>query len=809
MLNDPIYAGRALRKSPGFTVVALLTLAIGIGLNAVLFSIVNTVLLRPLPFAAADGLVSLTASDPPRGIVGLNLSYTRLTLLHDSSTSFDALGAYVPSTASVATGAGPEQVPSAIATRSLLETLGVGMAAGRGFLAAEDAPGGADVAILSYAFWQSHYGGRAAIVGQPLSMNGRSVVVVGVLPASFRFPFLQPEPQIWVPRVFENPLFTRDRVQSGASFLSVIGRLRPGETLAHAQAELDTLGRRYAAAFPGNADAGRYQVQAAPLHDALVAPVRLPLEVLMAGAGFVLLTGCVNLASLLLARASSRQKGIAVRYALGASRARLLRQLFAESLLLTAAGAAMALLLAAGTPGLLSLLPAGTLPRLNEVTLDGRVFWFSAAISVMTAILVSVAPARATSAAKVQRALVETGRGATSRRAARVRALLVVVETAVALVLVCSAGLLLESLAKLTSVNPGFDARNAVTFSLTLPRARYPGPPQQTEFFRQAVDALQAVPQVESAAATNFLPIVGGTRFIYVCPEGATCQGIGKDPLAAVRHVTPGYFATMRIPVVRGRAFDPHDDARSQHVCIINEKAAADFFPGQEAVGKRILDSRNNITAVVVGVARNVRALGLGGQLLDEFYAPAAQAAIPVPTMSVVLRSTAPVQPLVEAARRVVGQLDPDVPLATVQTMAGAVSDSVAEPWLTSRLTGAFAVVALGLAAVGVFGLMSYTVAERRREMAIRIAVGATPSDIRRLMAVSGGRVLAAGIVVGIPGVLASTRALRAILFNVSPLDPAILGGVTAMLVVVLAAACYLPTRRALGADAVASLRGE
>jgi putative ABC transport system permease protein len=808
--QDARYGMRMIRRNPGFTAVAILTLALGIGANAAMFSIIDAVLLRPLPYPKAGQLLGVAMDDPSRGIQALNISVTRLTFIQEHSRTLENFAGYFLSNSNLSTNGDPEQVPSASTTRNFFETLGVPPAMGRVFSKEEDQPGGANVAIISDAFWHSHFGGRENIVGTSISIDGRSVQIVGVLPASFQFPFVQPEPQIWFPRVFEMPSFPPDRVRSGAAYLTVYARMRDGENLQRAQLELNSLGDSYAKTFPSFADVAGLTTHAVPLKEALVGPLRTSLLVLLAGVGFVLLIGCTNLASLLLARATARKKEMAVRRALGASRGRLVRQLVTESLLLSAIGGGIGLLLAASAPYLLRLLPPGTLPRFGEVTTDVRVVLFSLALCVLTGLLVGLVPALQISGDKLQDALKEATRGSTGgARAGRSRAMLVVGQMAVAVVLVSSAGLLIRSFGKLMQVNPGFDPHNVTSFSFSLPLTKYPQRMQQADFYKRLVEAAQHMPNVESAAANTFPPVSGGVRLAYICPEGTPCKGGGKDPIAAVRHITPDYFQTMRINLIRGRVFNQFDNANSAVVGIINETLANQHFAGQNPVGKFLIQARGNIKTEIIGVVSDVKYNGLNAPVTAEFYMPQEQAPIPVPASSLLVRSNGPNQTLVTWVRAAVAKLDPDLPISTIITMDNAVSASVAQPRLTARLTAAFAFLALLLAAIGIYGVMAYSVLQRKHEMAIRVALGASRASILKLITRQGFVLIASGVVIGIAASLGLTRFFATILFQVSARDPWTLSGVSILLIMVGVLACLIPARRAMSVDPITALRDE
>jgi putative ABC transport system permease protein len=809
-LQDVRYGVRVFRRNPGFTVVAILTLALGIGANAAMFSIIDAVLLRPLPYSDADRLVSITTEDPSRNITALNVSYTRLQLIQQESHTLESIAGFFAEDSSLVTSGDPEKVPSAIVTGNFFDVFGVTPSLGRGFLREEDQPGGSNVAIISDAFWHSHFGGQIDAIKRSVAIDGRSVVVIGVLPADFKFPFVQPEPQIWFPRVFENPLFTPDRVNSGAAYLTVYGRLRAGETISHAQTELDSLGAAYTKAFPGFGDAQRFTARAAALKESLVGPLRTSLLVLLAGVGFVLLIGCTNLASLLLARATARRKEMAVRRAVGASRGRLVGQLLTESLLLSFLGGGIGVALAACAPLLLRLLPPGTLPRVGEVGINTRVVLFSAVLCALTGVVVGIVPALQVSGDRLHDALKEAARGSTGgAHAGRSRAALVVAQVAVALVLVSSAVLLIESWGKLMHVSPGFDPHDVMSFSFALPQTKYPQRAQQAEFYRRLVESVQAIPGVESAAANTFLPISGNVRFAYFCPQGSPCQGGGKDPVAAVRHITPDYFKTMRIPVVRGRSFNQFDNANSAIVAVINETLANQFFPGQDPIGKFVIQFRGNVQTLVVGVVGDVKYAGLNAPDTAELYMPQQQSPIPVAASSLVVRTDGSRQSLIASVRGIVSQMDSSLPMSNIISMDEAISASVAQPRLTADLTAAFAFLALLLAAIGIYGVMAYAVLQRKHEMAIRIALGASPGSILKLVTKQGVALVVCGVTIGILASLALTRLFAGILFHISAHDPLTLAGVAAMLIAVGLLACYIPARRAMSVDPITALREE
>jgi len=808
LLQDIRFGARMLRKNVGFTAVAVLTLALAIGANTAIFSVINAVLLRPLPYQDADQLVAITTSNVQKGIKGLAVSFTKVTRVKQQTMTLQGIAASLAVNASFSNRGTPEQLPAVLSTANLFEVFGVVPSLGRTFRPEEDSEGGADVAIISDGFWHSHFGGAPDIIGHTLSLDGKSVTVVGVLPASFRFPFQQPEPDIWYPRAFDNPALDPVRVRSGASYLAVYARLRPGETLARCQAELEAINANYRQDFPGYVDAANYSLDAASLKESLVGPMRASLFVLLAAVGFVLLIGCANIASMLLARSTTRQREIAIRQALGASRGRLMRQLLTESVLLSALGGVLGVGLAGGCLTLLRLLPPGTIPRANEITLDAKVLIFSIFLCVLTGIAFGLAPSMLASRGDLHVTLKEGGRsGNEGRKDRSSRAVLVVVEVAVAVVLVTSAGLLMKSFGKLMHVNPGFDSSQVMTFTMTLPQGRYPKPPQQAEFYRRLVESVQSLPGVQSAGVSSFMPLTGALRYVFFCPEGIVCQGIGKDPIIAIRQITPDYLKTMRIPLLRGRVFNDRDIAGVNPVVIINETVAKTYFVNQDPIGKHLANSRDMIQMEVVGVVGDVKFTALNNPYIPEMYLPQAQN--PFATMSLVVRSSSSPQPLVAAVRQKVGDLDPDLPFTQVSSMADVVSSSVAQPRLTTQFTGFFAALALLLTAVGIYGVLAYSVTQRTRELGIRMALGASRGEILKMVVGQGMRLVVSGLAIGLVVSLIATRLLATLLFGTSARDPLTFAAVILLLVAVALLAAYIPARRASMVDPIIALRYE
>ena len=795
LLQDVKLALRLLGKNPGFAAVAMLTLALGIGANTTIFSVVHSVLLKPLPYPTADRLVSISAA-----------SFPKFTQISEQTQTLENVAAYYSFPVSLATSREPEAIRGLHVSPDFFRVLGVNVARGRSFLPEEQQPGGPDVAILSDGFWHSHFAGDRDILGQTLKLDGNSVTVVGVLGANFDFPFVFPEPDVWLPRVFEHPLLNRGQVHMGAGYLDVIGRLAPGLTMAQAQAELNTINERYRRQFGTFADANKDSLAVTSLEESLVAGLRGSLLVLLAAVGFVLLIACANVANLLLARATAREKEMALRKALGASPVRLVRQLLSESLLLSILGGALGTGIAAALMPLLRSISPGTLPRVREVRMDPAVLVFSLLLCALTAILFGLAPAVEAARRQVHESLKEGVRGS-SIGGGRLRAFLVIAEMATALVLIAGAGLLVESFQHLMRVNLGFSPQGVMTFPLTLPASRYAQPELQTEFYRQLLERVRAVPEVRSAGLVSFLPLSGGYRLSYFCFEGQVCLGLGKGPLVAFWQVAPGYFDTMRTPLLRGRFFSEHDIAGGAPVVIVNETAARHYWPNENAIGKHVAGSRDLAGREVVGVVADVKFSTLNAKSADQLYVPLAQ--MPYATMTLVVRSDASPEPLVNAIRGKIAEIDPTLAVSGILSMDRVVRTSAAQPRMTAQFVAAFASCALLLAAIGMYGVMAYSVSARKQEMGIRMSLGANPRDILQLVVRQGMRLALAGLILGLLASLALTRLLGSLLFGVRAVDPLVFGGAALVLLTSALLACYLPARRATEVDPIVVLRFE
>jgi putative ABC transport system permease protein len=804
--QDLKFALRMLRKNPAFAVVAVLTLGLGIGANTAIFSVIDAVLLEPLDYPDGARLVQLSGSFERR--TGMAVSLTKFDQIRTQSQTLESTAAYYPLTVSLVTGREPEALPGTRVSLDFFCVLGVTPGRGRSFLPEEEQAGGREVAIVSDGFWHSHFGGDESLLGRVLTVDGKDLTVIGILPKSFRFPLQVPEPEIWMPRVDEVATLRPEQIRSGASYLGVIARLRPGATLPAVRAELKTVDAGYRAQFGSYVDATKFNLAADSLADSLVGASRPSLLVLLIAVGFILLIACANVANLLLARATAREREIAVRKALGASRMRLVRQLLSESVLLSFAGGFVGLALCAALMPTFRAISPGTVPRLEETSLDAVVLLFSLGLCMVTGIIFGLVPSLQAARQDLQSSLKEGGRGVSGGGGrGRLRAGLVVAEVAVALVLMTGAGLLIESFAHLMRVDPGFTAKNVMTFPLSLPPNRYTQPQQQAEFYRLLLAKVSSIPQVHAAGVTNYLPLSGAARFVFFCPEGTACQGIGKDPTIALRQVTPSYFEAMRTPLLRGRVFTESDIAGGEPVAIINQTTASRYWPGQDPIGKRLANSRDMIQRDIVGVVADVKFNTLNTASSEELYFPMAQ--FPWPSGTLMVRSDADPEPLIAAVRQKIAELDPYLPVSGILSMDDVVARSVAQPRMVMQFVGIFAGIALLLAAVGIYGVMAYSVNQRKQEMGIRMALGAKPSDILRLIVGQGMRLTLVGVGCGVAVSLLLTRLLSSLLFGVQGIDSVVFSAAAVVLVGPALLACYLPARRATQVDPVVILRFE
>jgi predicted permease len=807
LLQDARYALRALRRNPAFTAVAVLTLAVAIGANTAIFSVLNAVLLTPLPFPEPDRLVMVWEwshrSGNRRNVVA---PYNYLDWRRDSR-SFAELAAYADVRANLTGLDQPEEVAVGYVTANLFPLLGLQPLRGRAFTADEDRPGAPRVAVLSFELWQRRFGGSPAVVGQTIALNGTPFEVVGVMPRAF---------SLGLPRSFQRPgqmteLWTPLRLDPAADYrgrtgryLVTFGRLNPGVSAGQAEADVQTIAARLAGAH-ARTNTG-WSATVVPLTEQIVGGARRSILVLAGVVAFVLLIACANVANLQLVRAAARRRELAVRSALGAARGRLVRQLLTESVVLALAGGAAGLLLAFWAGEALARLGATSVPRLAEVALDGRTLAFTSGLAVLTGLLFGLVPAVQVARGELQEGLKEGARG--SAGGSRTRTALVASQVAIAMVLLVGAGLLLRSFARLQAVDPGFNPDGVMTARLNLPGRAYDTPEKQVAFFQQLLERVRALPGVQSASAISFLPFAGlGSRTSFRI-EGRPVPAAGQFPSTDVRAAMPDYWRTLGIPLVAGEALDARDIAGAPRRVVINEAFARAHFPGENPVGKFvIMPWGEDLRGEIVGVAADTRQFGYDVEPYPMIYWAMPQ--FPLSFMSLAVRTAGEPDAVVPSLRAAVRSLDADLPLADVRPLGDFLGESVAQRRFTMALTATFAAVALLLAAVGLYGVLAYGVAQRTREIGVRVALGAARRAVIGLVIREGMMVVVAGIASGALLAVALTRVMTTLLYGVGPLDPVTYVAVAAVLGAVALLASWLPARRAARVDPMAALRNE
>jgi predicted permease len=799
--QDVYYALRRLRQAPAFTLVAVATLGLGIGATSAIFSVVHAVLLRPLPFPEPDRLVQVAQTWEGSPVVHSPQNFLDVEA---QATSFSGLAA-IDSSGVTLTGRGEAtRLEGAEVSASFFDVLRVRPIHGRGFAAGENEPGRSKVAVLGHSLWRDRFGADPGVVGRAVPLNREPHLVVGIAPPGFRYP---EGAEIWTPMEHDERFRSNSR---GAWYLTVVGRLRDGTTVEGARQEVGTIAERLARAYPAdNEGVGGTVI---PLLEAMVGESRRALLVLLGAVGLVLLVACVNVANLLLARVAVRETELAVRAALGAGRRRLVRQLLTESLLLAVLGGAAGLLLSVAiVDALLALQPQGV-PRLEEVSVNRAVVGFAAALSLLTTALFGAFPALQTSRRATAQALRQGSRGILTGGRGHLRGGLVVGQIALAMVLVAGSALLLRSFALLLRVDPGFRTDSALGFRVSLPDSAYAEDAQRLSFHDELQTKLAALPGVRSVGAVAGLPLTGRRFNISFTVDGRPEVPPAQQPTMEVRIATPGYFRTIGIPVLRGRAFAESDGPDAPQVVVLSESAVRRFFPGEEPIGRTIRlglgrGRGRKAGGEVVGVVGDVKELGLAAASPPEIYLPYAQ--FPIQSMDVVLRTGVPPRSLAGAIERVVHGLDPELPVSRVATLDEVLARSVSEPRFYALLIGSFAGTALFLAALGLFGVMSYAVAQRTREIAVRVALGATGEELVRMVLREAFLLGATGVALGLGGALLLSRAIAGLLFALSPRDPATLAGVALLLLATALVAGYLPARRATRVDPAIALRSE
>jgi predicted permease len=797
------YAVRQLLKSPGFTAVAVVGLALGIGANVALFSVVNSVFLRPLPYNQPDRLVRLSSTHEAQQLRRVGFSYPRFQEVDARQQVFSDL-ALSGFNAFTWTGRGdPEQLIGLQASAALLPTLGLQPALGRNFSADEDRPGGEPVVLVGHELWQQRFNGDPGILGQAITLDGRPYTIIGVLPAAATaFPLNQV--QIWVPRPSELPFLVPAQLNNGGYFFQTIARLRPGVSVQQAREAMNVVAAGYRAAHPANVDA-QSDIEVIPLLDDAVGDERQSYLLLFGAVGCVLLIACANIANLLLARFAGRRREIAARFALGAERRDVVRQLVTESLLVAGLGGVLGVVLAQWTVRSLVAFGADLIPRALEIAIDPLALAFALVVTLLTGLAIGVLPALQAARVNVQEALKDASRGSTGG-GRRLRAGLLVAEVSLSLVLLIAAGLLVTSFARLQAVQPGFQPEGVFTAQLALPPQRYSGDALVT-FYERLFERLAALPTGSTAALTDRVPLTGGQTPAPVAVVGRPLPPMSERAQANRHLVSPRYFETLGIPLRVGRDFDERDNARMPHVAIINETFAQRHFPGEDPLGRTLVTGMGQRQAQIVGVAADVRSTGLNTPPEADYFLPALQR--PETFTNILVRSTlapAAMAPLVRDALRAV---DPDLPLLQPDALSARIADTVANRKLALMLLASLAGLALVLACLGVYSVMAHLVAFRTSEIGIRMALGASPGAVMRLVLGHGRKLTLLGIGLGIAASLAVSRLMRQTLFEVDAADPAIYVGLSVLLLLVAESASWFPARRATRIDPVIALRGE
>jgi putative ABC transport system permease protein len=802
MIPSVRYGLRLMRRSPGFTLAAVLTLGLGIGANTAMFSVVYAVLLRPLPVEHPERLVFLSGSNPLRPGAGIPFSVAAYESLRDGNSSLASVAAFAGEGLTL-TGAGdPLRLQAQRVSANFFRVLAVQPAAGRAFEDAEGRDGAAPVALVSDGLWQRRFGGDPRLLGQSITLAGRPHTLIGIVPRGFAVPF--DDVDVWVTQISQFGNLTQEQIRHGGGFLMAIGRMKPGISVEQADADAGVVNRRYRAEHPGSPDAepgGR--IYAAPLQDSLISEVRSTILILAGAVGLVLLVACANVAGLTMARAAGRTKEMAVRAALGAGRRRIVEQLLVESVLLAVAGAATGALLAMWGVSLAQAnLP---LPGWGPVRVDLAVLGFCAGIAILTGVLFGLLPALAASRPNLTTVLRDAGRGVTGGRRQWTRRALVAGQMALSVVLLIGAALLVESVRQLERVQPGFDPHGAMTMRISMPPARYPDDARRTQFVRETLERIEALPGVRSATASLSIPMSVGVMAPFLA-EGQPPAPIAERPYGEWKAITPGYFQTMGVPLLRGRAFTWADDAGAPRRVIVSQALARKYFGSADPIGKHVTYSRRQVEAEIVGVAGDVKSRSLDSDGGIVYYTPYPQFAWP--NLAITFRAAAgDPRPLAKSAQAQVFAMDRDMPVTGIETLDEYVQSAFSGRRRVMSLIAGFAGVALLLAMVGLYGVMAYSVAERTAEIGIRQAVGAGPADILRLVVGEGLRLSVMGIGVGIAAAIAATRLISGMLYHVSPTDPATFAAIAAVILGVAMAACWIPARRATRVDPLEALR--
>ena len=803
MRFDLRYAVRQLRKSPWFSLVAIVGLGLGIGANVALFSVINSVFLRPLPYPQPDRLVRLSSTAEAQNLTRVGFSYSRYLEVQERQQVFSHLALSIGNAFTLTGRGDAEQLIALHASAALLPAFGMEPLLGRNFSAEEDRPGGEAVVLVSHRLWQDRFNRDPSILGQALTLNGAPYTIIGVLPeAASAFPLR--DFQIWVPRPVEVPFLAPSQLNNGGFFFQAIARLRPDVSLEQAREAMNVIAAGYRAAHPANVDAPS-TIEVVPVLEDIVGEQRQSYVMLFGAVACVLLIACANIANLLLARFAGRRKEIAARFALGATRANVVRQMVTESLVVALLGGVVGVLLAQWALGAVVTLGADLIPRAAEIGLDRVALVFSLLVTIVTGLAIGLLPALQAARVNVNETLKEAARGSTGA-GHRLRAGLLVAEVSLSLVLLIAAGLLLTSFARLQRVEPGFQPEGVFTAQLVLPPQRYERE-KLVAFYEQIFKRLSSLPGASSAALTDRVPLTGGQTPAPVAIKGRPVPPMSERASANRHLVSPGYFATLGIPIRAGRDFDERDSSQVPHVVIVNETFARRHFPGEDPIGRTLITGMAQLPSQIVGVVADVRGATLNTPPEAEYFLPALQR--PEAFTNILVRTNVNPTSMTASVREVLRTVDPDLPLLQPQMLSTRIAQTIADRRLALVLLGAFAGLALLLASLGVYSVMAHLVAFRTNEIGIRMALGATPSAVMRMVLGHGRRLTLAGIAIGVVGAFFVSRLMQQALFEVNAADPIIYTAVAAMLLLVAEFASWLPARRATRIDPVMALRNE
>jgi putative ABC transport system permease protein len=801
LIKDIRYGVRSLLKHPGFTAIAVITLALGIGANTAIFSVVNAVLLRPLPFDDPESIVWLWDTQPQLPTAPASLP--DFLDWKAQNRSFAHLAAYQSGNMFLDAGDGSSDARVGLVTPEMFSLFHVSPVLGRTFTDEETLPGRYRVAVLSHSMWQNRFGSDPNVLGRTIQLSGAAYTIIGVMQAGFSYP---DRAELWRPLQIDPAKLDR-----GPHYLHIVGRLKPGVTLAQAQAEMSAIAARLAQQYPEKITG--HGVKLERLTNVIVGDISLALFVLLGAVGFVLLIACANLANLMLARVGARQKEIAVRTALGAGRLRIVRQLLTESVLLAVTGGAVGLLLAIWAVSWLVSLSADTIPRVHEISVDPRVAGFTLLVSVLTGVLFGLAPALQVSRPDLTDALKESGRTTAGHRRNRLRSALVMSEVALSLVLLVGAGLMIRSFAKLNQIDPGFSPARVLTLGVTLLPIKYPADEQVAQVYSQILERAATAPGVLSAGAIQDLPLSGSNTSDNFTIEGRPAIAKEAEPLTEYRVVTPRYFESMGIPLLSGRDFAQTDTRQSPNVAVVNDAFARRHFAGENPLGHRLkLQGQERDPFLIIGVVGNVRDFGLDEQPTPEAYVPFLQDPLSTTyqrSMTIVARTKSDPRDVAGSLRSAVTSIDKSLPVYSIKPMTEYLRDSLSRRRFNLVLLSVFAGVALTLAAVGIYGVISYGVTQRTHEMGIRMALGAQPRDVVKLIVRQAMILALGGVGIGLLAALALTRLMKSLLFNVGVTDPLTFAVIALLMTLIALVACLVPARRATKVDPLVALRYE